>query len=248
MSELARLAYLEAMGVESYFPRYRLPAARASQHCPLPVVAEPAAAAATASANDAAQAPVAAPAPRRRPESAVRDLGGLLEETGQRAAPRQPAAKATSAPAATAAADAPTFALRFVHSDCGLLLVDASAQAVAEASLRRFADNLFFALSGRARIALRCAPFRWPMRDNPLLGRDGDAATDMLRATLAAAVEREGPRAVLLAGPVAQSYLSSATEGLAATVVALPGIDELFAQPAGKAELWQRLQGLAVSS
>lgn len=232
MDEYRRLAYLEAMGVDSYFPIFRLPGAKPSERCALPAVAEEVAGRAADTVVDVAtdSAP-AEPQKRTAP-----NLGGLLESEGRSAS------KPAPTPEPEPAEEAPRFALRLIHTDCGFLLVDSLSETVSEKRLLRFVSNLLLAVTRQQDIRLSTAVFRWPMAENPLLDNGEAAAREALHAGITANIERHSVRWLILMGEPAAAYLD--VDELAVAAVTLPAPVEVFRDPQRKRDIWEKLKVL----
>lgn len=228
MDERTRLAYLDAMGIESYFPIFRLPGAKPSERCATAVAVQPQRRRAQPAESETPAAPVRA---RKAP-----DFGDLLE-------PESKPPSRSPAPASTPPRESVLrFELRLIHSDCGFLVVDSDSAQVPEGRLLRFVSNLLLAVTRQRQIRLSTTVFRWPMADNPLLGSGEAAAREALQASIAANAERHGVQRLLLMGESAQTRLSGVAEQLSLPAISLPAVERIFREPELKPVVWKTLR------
>lgn len=224
MNELQRQQYLEALGVESYMPRWVLPLAPAPQRCaaPLPVEAqeqEPAVAApqvaevvasqqreSLVSAIDV-QPEVRQPEPKETsspapPETTAPTIQLLDEPAVEPAAPE---AKVETVPDASEIQEV-SFALGAWRVSDDLLIVDSRKVELA-LPVDALLVNILSAL-GYPRVALpKVEVVRWPREESAFLDRSETAARAMSQAWLSARLEAQPAKFLLLLGAEACHYL-----------------------------------------
>lgn len=239
LPEIRRLAYLHAMGVDSYFPRIALAGAPPSMLCEQPPAPEPIA---ESPARARETVPDSAPQTGGSPKS----LRDLLPPVA--AAARPAAGKRTHSAPAAADVDSVRFTLRFFQLPGSTLLVDASPEAAPEARLQRLAGNLLLAISrldGGAgtgssdSAAMQQHVFRWPMVGNAQVARSEQAAQEAVTAAVQGNCERHGFTRVLLMGELALRYASAPLDGV--RLLPCESLAYYLATPAAKAQLWRDL-------
>lgn len=245
LPEGKRLAYLQAMGVESFFPRFRLPGAPEPVLCKtLPAPEELEVSSGQAPSHKALienrEAPVENREAREAPESARNLLRDLVEKPVVTNAP-----KSVSAVAAEPKADKLQFSLRFYQVPGLALLVDASPEQVPETALKQFAANLMLALSrhqktwqGSIKQSLQQHLFRWPVVGNHALAQGEHEAQEAVNAAILANCERNAVPQVLLMGANAQRFAGELGElkGVSTETIA-----HYLQTPAAKRALWAQL-------
>ncbi len=245
MIEAQRLAYLEAMGVDSYMPRRLLTLAPEPLLCDtlaevvaevVPEQAEAGSAAPsgdalvsapqTASAENAAVAPApVAPQQRERPPIEWGDE----PEAGKA---KQPAAQ-------SGRGNAKAFKLRasIAVSDQGWLIADASPAPLSASQMMPWSAQLLRALSGQPGQS-RYSVFNWPPPRTQSLAVTEAEANESFAALLTGAVERDQVRCVLLLGETWREW----TLPPEVQVVRGPSIAEMRQDPKAKALLWQSMR------
>lgn len=238
LPEPRRLAYLQAMGVDSYFPRVALTGAPPSVLCEQAPVPEP-----------VAESP--APARETVPDNA-RQTGGspqaLRDLLPPVAAARPAAGKRTHPAPAAPDVDSVRFTLRFFQLPGSTLLVDASPEAAPEVRLQQLAGNLLLAiarLDGGAgtdasdSAAVQQHVFRWPMVGNSQVAQSEHAAREAVTAAVQGNCERHGITRVLLMGELAVQYASTPVAGV--RLLPCESLAHYLATPTAKAQLWRDL-------
>jgi hypothetical protein len=235
-SELLRLHYLQAMGISSYYPRFRLPAALPSQPCPWPqAIAE--AAPVTPVAQQPAATGMATPenapqSPRPRPTSAE------LPATK----PKQ--VTVVSRPAESAQSGALQFQLLLLAVDTELALlcqIPALSKPQLQDRQARLLHNLLRWL-GKA-LPANAAPrrFQWPLPGMPLHDDQQQAVASLGHFVQQAAVEQPFRHLLLLGGQLAEQLASTAFVPDTCQLTVIPGLDEMLALPQQKRDAWQAL-------
>ncbi len=243
LPEAKRLAYLEAMGIDSYFPRINLPGAKQSVLCQtLPVREE----AATEGPVDIA-APMGA-APDAAPQLATGHdtLLALMPQIGGRESPATKKVEAAPAQTAVAKSAALRFNLRFFQLPGLAMIVDSSPDSAPEPPMQRFVANLLLALSaldenweGAIKPNLQQHVFRWPLVGNAQIDQGEQAAREAVNASVFANRERHAIPLILLLGEQAAQF--GAGDYPDARVICLESISHYLVNPAAKRELWQAL-------
>ncbi|MBB3047708.1 hypothetical protein FHR99_001974 [Litorivivens lipolytica] len=239
LPEAKRLAYLQAMGVESFFPRFRLPGAPEPRLCDtLPTADEMTAFAEPQS--ESVEPPRPERAPREAPEAARNLLRDLVEKPASPET-RKPTAAATPA---VPKAEKLQFTLRFYLVPGLVLLVDASPEQVPETALKQFAANLMLALSRRSpdwqgsiKQSLQQHLFRWPVVGNQALAQGENEAREALTAAIQANCERHSLTQVVLMGANAQRFV----EADLVKAIHSEAMAHYLQTPLAKRELWAQL-------
>ncbi len=248
MNEYQRQAYLDALGMEQYVPRWLMPHAPVPSACELPVMApEP-------SQKTASQPPVSTPAPAAGPQPVADFLDDM------RRPPEKPRRRETES---TPVAPAPTeavreriapFTLSIWRSPLPVLVVDAR-QPRAAMPTDRLLRNLLQALAPHdsQRVSEEVLP--WPLVNQKAVRLTAEDARAELSTWLETELTNRPVRHLLLMGEAASRFLlpedkhyqevlwqslSLAPENLS-TLVA-PSLLELLRDPSLKRPLWQALQ------
>lgn len=236
MIEPRRQAFLDAMGVVSYVPRFVLVNARPSPRCampsapshvPDPVVATP--------AGPSAESP--APVAEARVPRPALDLPGVLSPSPVARVERDHTSKPVR------------FTADLVASQLGLMFVSEGGLTPEQ---KRLLANIAKAFSrhflqDRAP-GLQASRFSWPVTQSPGLAQGVDAARDALSANLLAQAERFELRWVVLFGDTLQPYVDTrllAAEGIA--LLHCVAVAELLSQATAKADLWRALRQAATA-
>lgn len=244
MNELQRMQYLDALGVDTYMPRYTLPLGGDSRLCmPVPVVRRVAVSEGPAPVVDGAV------------ESSSSAMVQALLEPAQAAPANDGVKDNPSLPNPVAdftepsAVSAVSFSLSiWVVSEC--LIVDSRRQGSGlptDALLANMVRAMGWQVSGAAEV------FRWPMEEMPTLV-DAASAKDVLQSLFDVKVETAAVSRCLLMGEDALNYCSNADgfanhlggavdtlyEGLQACVI--PSLESMLMDPKQKAIAWKALQ------
>ncbi len=227
MNELQRQQYLDALGIDSYMPRWVLPMAPAPVLCQ-PVTAQP------ERAGSVPPQPVATevmaqttPAPAERVESAALTASAPQSEASATVADARQvlAAMATPTPAAepstdtgvagravaplsaaTANAETPRFALSLWRIGASLMVID-SRQAELALPTEPLLSNILLALGFPQQRLPRAEVMRWPMYENHLAPQGEEAARETIVAMLEALLEQQPVPYLLLMGADACHYV-----------------------------------------
>lgn len=237
LPEARRLAYLEVMGVDSYFPRLTLPGAKPSVLCEtLPAVEELEVAVELAPATE--------PVPQRA--TGQETLRALLPNVD--IAAKTDAKKPAKALAATVApkAELLRFNLRFFQVPGLAMIVDASPDSAPEPAIQRFVANLLLALSdlnegweGAIKANLQQHLFRWPVVGNAQVDQGEQAAKEAVAASVLANRERHAIPLILLMGEQAAHY--GVGDYPDTRVLTVASVSHYLSSPLAKRELWQTL-------
>ncbi|MFA7555492.1 MAG: hypothetical protein WCY88_14685 [Spongiibacteraceae bacterium] len=267
MNELQRLSYLEAMGVDNYTPRLRLPGALASQQCVLPVIKL---AVDNTVANGTATEGIglASPAVAMQTDPAVRlAVGSASAASNGAAAAKQ--ALLGAAPAAAAKAiedlgakttlrggvnkqDIPHFSLSIIRGSNVLILDDGMTGDVDPSEYLQLLTNLLYAV-GAGKQQLTIDSFVWPMAKNSHIDQSETAARQALQAFLGNQVERVSSTIVLILGDTPAHYLSeqAIAKGewvehplLPVKLLRSHSVRSMLSDPRIKSVVWQDLQPL----
>ncbi|NIB40003.1 hypothetical protein HBA55_10420 [Pseudomaricurvus alkylphenolicus] len=234
INEIQRQTYLDAMGIDSYMPRWILPMAPQPQYCQ-PVLspgndeaerpAEAAGAspgvAADASTVTAASSADPSAAPQRAPTAEVGAPADALKVLAETPAQESPASsdpaisggagpqKASPAASLLASLDAPVpkFALSWWRIGEELLVID-SRHAELALPTEPLLINMLSAL-GFPRAPLPPAEVvRWPMVNNPHAAQGAGEARDTLAAMIETMLESQPVKHLLLMGEDACRYIA----------------------------------------
>ncbi len=258
MQEARRLAYLNAMQVDSWLPRLALPFAAPSPlqwqtpveaELPEPVMQVP---------RPVAAAPAPTPEPVAAPVEALRSrIEVPRPATPARGTPpavvEDVEAEAEAAPT-TAAGAPPRFALQLLRAGACVLLVELPT---GEPFASR--DPAYLLLKDLLRAAglpdspqVLGEPVRWPLLRRGSLDQGPQAALEYVQGFIAARLEAEGDcRCLWLVGLSAVRFAGEGEaelfnrelqiDGLGAAW-AVPGLDLLMDEPARKADLWRAMR------
>ncbi len=239
LPEARRLAYLEVMGVESYFPCQMLPGAKPSILCEtLPVIEETV---------------LAEPDPQRQPQpqratgedtlrALMPDIDFAQKKPPKAAVPIKETAQTQSA----GKPEAVRFNLRFFQVPGLAMIVDSSPDSFPEPPLQRFVANLLFAVSGlndgwegAIKTNLQQHLFRWPLVGNHQIEQGEGAAREAVTAAILANHERHSAPLIVLMGQAATDFGGGDYSG--ARVVSAQSVSHYLNTPQDKRELWQSL-------
>ncbi len=249
MSEPVRLAYLDAMGVDAWFPRVALPGAK-----PSPLLTAPPAAVVTASTAGAPA--INNTAERVAPEAAVAALKDLTAQTAAPAAAAARNAPARNAPARPAETGAPVARGRisldlFIFSS-GTVIVNAAAGST-DPAVSKLAKNIARAPVGFATTESgdRASKIDWPPAGLKSGGDDEAAALEFVLASVASALQQANAERLILLGEKISALLLTADgkphKHLGSIRVATgPSLQTMLSDPTSKAVLWRSMQKLAV--
>lgn len=265
MNEALRLDYLQAMGVDSYVPRFVLEGAAASPLCeldfPVPEYDDGGSSAADSydieneyqshsAQRDAEQSGSAVVAPLDKGQSRSRiasDLEGLtLGEKPQ----KRPAAAAGGD---TAVQPNPEFSVDLVGTNIGVIFIADTSDKPLNPSEKRLLANIAVAVKVHHKIeaapAFSSAKFQWPVAKTLGLAQGVEAAKDALLGNVMAHAERQDAQCVVVFGDEIKAYFDHAllsSSGLNVVFSAAPAA--MLADGSLKAALWQQLRQLSLAS
>jgi len=237
MNELRRLAYLDALGIDSYVSRRVLPGAAPTQR--LVVVPRAPATPATQSL------------PEARVSASVDVRAQLQAENAEASKPVRRAATQASMPKSTTVApvvsvQTPFSLAAIVVSDClwvealqeGLL---ASDQVQLIAAMGR-ALTLVNPHRAKAPNEPRVAQFDWPMHNNQQLDNSAEAARASASAFLGRKIQEYQCRGLVLLGKRCEQWLDTGIiDGRGLSVVRTNSTQEMLVNSLQKAQVWRDL-------
>lgn len=232
MREPLRSRYLAALGIDNYAPRALLPGALPSAACEWDI--EALEAPAPAAAPEGSSAAPAAPVERPRIDALA---------TKDTSATRNAAPVPVETPARNAAQAAiPRFALSIVFAANGVLLIDDAPSAGAQRSeYERLLGNFLKAATHSEEFSLDV--FFWPLRRNPQIAQDENAARETLSAHLQKQIQQRAIRTVLLLGDAAQRWVDIDAAALRSIrSISLLGC---LREPASKRQLWNDVRDVS---
>jgi hypothetical protein len=235
MNELQRQAYLEAMGVVSYFPRAELPGALPSPILEMPVAEE---VVHTPVQPEAAVAPVV----NATPAGQVQSAKAIFEQTGEavvdQLARRREVRPKRSGPVASAS-DIPSFALTIAKTQAGFLIVDEGLKPDQDyTEYLRLLQNMLFAV-GAGMQAVQLDSFTWPMINNPQIDQSAEIAGQTLTVYIDKLIKEQRVSYVLVMGETAAKYMPA---NLSVFSLSTSSALQMLADPQLKAGAWQDLQ------
>lgn len=248
MNELQRQAYLSALGIENYAPRWLLPSARVPLACEMPVFDIPAATVETSPLGFVAAA-MSTHSERNTPApNLLTAIAGLADQK--------------KVPLAVNAADilqqlgvkkAPVvqpFSLTVYRPQPGFLIIDSRNTKLALPT-EVLLNNLLRAYFQKMQFALGEEVLRWPMIENRFVSRTEDDARNELQTWLAVENELRPIHALWLMGESAALYWLDPENDWSATcwtiqpikdsslqALILPSLNHLLQHPAQKSRLW----------
>lgn len=265
MNERQRTEYLEAMGIQTFVPRWVLPAAAPCRQAPLPEPVEAANAVASVEAPDKplGQSELGQSKGEPRKASIQRVSGIIGELAGKEPARAEP--KAAPGPAASQAkrvldvlaGPAPTetvhFSLSLWRVSEGLMVID-SHQTRQALPTNTLLSNILFAKGLRAPLP-RSEVLNWPV-PGAVDGEGGwTQAREMVQAFLNARFERQPVQSVWLMGEAAYRAVCAAEDdyhenigqlrdlsALGCLAVVLPSLTDMLRSPSLKAPAWQAIK------
>jgi hypothetical protein len=275
MNELQRQQYLDAMGVDTYMPRWVLPHAPPPVACDVSFIPDELEAGlsqgagkagnqAKAASNDAA-APVSTPATGVSAGASAKSesvLAALTEPvTSVEAAVEQvQSADKSTAKTSVNAEPVPQFALSIWRVSEQLLVID-SRQAQLALPTEPLLINILVALGYPRKPLPKAEVIRWPMVDNPFVGQTAADAREMLEAYLDGKLLTHPAKHILLMGEDACRYVLpevNSVEDQLGKVVALehhkvdaivvPSLSTMLLEPEQKRLTWKAIQPLILSS
>lgn len=238
LNELQRQAYLDAMGVDVYYPRLKLVGAKASVQCEMPVLAKIAASPAVKS--------VQADTARVERLASVSELLDIAVNNESVIEPAAPALKGS-------VEETPSFNLSVTVIPGSLLVVDdCGPEQLRSRDYQALLQNIVIAL-GLDKPVINSQPFQWPEAMKGHNDQSPNAAGQALQAYLARQMELGETRYLLVMGDAASQFALNTTvaEGVLAAhgdqsvqqLVTLSAC-RMLTEPELKRDLWQQLQPL----
>jgi len=251
--ELRRQAYLSALGIESYMPRWQLGNAPLSIACEMPVAIENKDAVPRDAFFDGS---IGTPAVvSQEPRDAV-VIGDVLRNLVEPAKAAKPVAKMAEVNRVAPSTDAaPRFSLSIWRPLDQWLVID-SRDAKAALPTEALLGNIMSALGGSTANKLQEEIWHWPIVDNVIVPFTADDARDALSAWLDAELDKRPCTRVLIMGEVAFRYLNPAerhysdmlwqqtSAGNGVIHLYSPSLVSLLRDPSSKRNLWQLLSSL----
>lgn len=257
MNELQRQAYLSALGIESYMPRWHLPSAPESVACLLPAIEiGPLVVSAQSPLIDSIITPTIVNEPAKLDSSTALDMLGSFDVRQKSATPINAASILQQLEEKKAPVVAP-FSLSLWRPIPGFLIID-SRNSAAALPTELLLGNLLRVVFGTTKPDLKEEVLRWPMIENRFVSRTVSDACNELQTWLAVENELRPINRLWLLGENAAQYFvnedvsvvgsrwqSVAVAGLSGqssmTALLLPSLSELLQKPIDKAPLWAAL-------
>ncbi|MEN0035406.1 MAG: hypothetical protein AAGC78_00005 [Cellvibrio sp.] len=251
MNELQRQAYLSALGIENYAPRWLLPSAPVPVACVLPVMDIPEQLIDSSSSVIFAGLDQSAQDNKKSPPDLLNSISELVEK------------KKISAPVNVTTIlqqleekKAPVvqpFSLSVYRPQPGFLIIDSrNTQLALPTDL--FLRNLLLSYLKSNQFSLNDEVLRWPLIENRFVSRTETDARNELQTWLAVESELRPINTLWLMGENASRYWLAADsdwvsacwavqaiDGLPLKALVLPSLNELLQNPAQKAKLWASL-------
>ncbi|MDR7091756.1 hypothetical protein [Cellvibrio fibrivorans] len=245
MNELQRQAYLSALGIENYAPRWLMPSAPVSVACVLPVYDIPVA------ATPASLEAVTIETRIESKPSAPNVLAAMADLGEQKKAPL--AINAAVILQQLEEKKAPVvqpFSLSVYRPQPGFLIIDSRNTKLALPT-EVLLNNLLRVHLKAVQPALGEEVLRWPMIENRFVSRTEDDARNELQTWLAVENELRPIHKLWLMGESAARYWLDASRDLAAIcwtaqpikdmslqALILPSLNQLLQNPTQKSRLW----------
>jgi hypothetical protein len=245
MNELQRQAYLSALGIENYAPRWFLPAAPVSVACVMPIqpiLAEPLVVSVIATVTENLQ---------QNKNTSPNLLNTIADLGEQKKAP--PAVKAAMILQQLEEKKAPVvepFSLSIYRPLPGVLIIDSRNTRLALPT-EVLLNNLLRAHLGSTSFVLGEEVLRWPMVENRFVSRTENDARNELQTWLAVENELRPINKLWLMGENAARYWIAAgsdwqqlywtkqsIEDLPLQALILPSLNQFLQKPLEKSRLW----------
>ncbi len=251
MNELQRQAYLSALGIENYAPRWLLPSAPVSVACVLPVFDIPVA------TVRSTETPSGTADVNLRTENTIPPSTLLTTITDLAEQKKRPlAVNTTEILRQLEEKKAPVvqpFSLTVYRPQPGFLIIDSRNTKLALPT-EVLLNNLLRAHIKEVQFTLDEEVLRWPMIENRFVSRTEDDARNELQTWLAVENELRPIRTLWLMGESAARYWLAIGRDWSATcwttqpvkdaelqALILPSLNQLLQNPAQKATLWNCL-------
>lgn len=225
MDEVTRQAYLGSMGIQSYFPRYILPAAKQSEQCEWPVLI-------------------------KQENNFISGFGDLKESLERDSVVSTKALdKATDIPAeqvkskSAGEAEEIRFQLAMVHINNEILVLALLPYMQASNALnttqKQLVNNIFNAFFEMpVNLNLDIKPFRWPFSEAPHIEKSTSAAKASLAAYLQQLQKKFAFNRLLIMGEKIAPLLGTENDY---EIIVCRSLDEMLKMPQLKREVWQQL-------
>ncbi len=248
MNELQRQAYLSALGIENYAPRWLLPFASVSPACAMPEFAISVATVETSPTTFVATAMNPHIESNTPPPNLLTTIADLAE---QKKAPRAiNAAKILQQLEGKKAPVVQPFSLTVYRPQPGFLLIDSRNTKLALPT-EILLNNLFRAHFKTLQLTLEEEVLRWPMIENRFVSRTEDDARNELQTWLAVENELRPIHTLWLMGESAARYwldpendwseicwTMQPLKDLSLQGLILPSLNQLLQKPEQKSKLW----------
>lgn len=238
LNELQRQAYLGAMGVEVYYPRLQLVAAKPSVQCEMPVLVDV--------ATPAGVKPAQADTRRGEGLASVNELLDIVVKNN-------PETESKAVPVKARPQDTPSFNLSVTVIQGSLLVVDDCApDHLRSRDYQALLYNIVNAL-GLGQQVINSQSFQWPEAMKGHNDHSPAAAGQALQAYLARQLELGETRYLLIMGDAARRFavnteladgvLAPHTDHQVQQLLTLSAC-RMLGEPELKRDLWQQLQPL----
>lgn len=229
MDEITRQEYLDSMGIQSYFPRYDLPAAKQSDQCPWPdslIVETSVKLNLDKTINEE---PLASPS-----------IKAVITETS----PDKPELAVTEKAVNKSDAEEVRFKLALIHiKDDALALVLLPYIHTSKAlslTQKQLFTNIFNALyKGGVELNVEIKPFSWPFSEALHVEKDAKAAKASLGAYLEQLKGQFSFRRFIVMGEKIAPFVEV---GDNYKMIVCRSLDEMLKMPQLKREVWQHLK------
>lgn len=248
MNELQRQAYLSALGIENYAPRWLLPSAPVSLACVVPLFDIPVAIAETSPAAFVAAAMNSHSESNTLAPNLLTTIADLAEQ--KKALLAVNAAEILQQLEEKKAPVVQPFSLTVYRPQPGFLIIDSRNTTLALPT-EVLLNNLLRAHFQNMQFALGEEVLRWPMIENRFVSRTEGDARNELQTWLAVENELRPIHALWLMGESAARYWLDPESDWSATcwtiqpikdsslqALILPSLNQLLQHPAQKSRLW----------
>ncbi len=227
MDEITRQEYLRSMGIQSYFPRFILPAAKESLQCEWPEILKPIVKAAVELKKPLQNEPQARSNPKpeniQKPEiiselSKVEKAGKEIEEVRFQ------------------------LVIIYVNEDTLVLISRPYMHATNSLSSvqKQLFTNIFNTLYDEAiSLNLEIKPFRWPFSEASHIEKDGQAAKASLGAYLEQLKAKHPFNRLILMGEKISQFVEASEKQ---QFIVCRSLDEMLKMPQFKREVWLQLK------
>ena len=254
MNELQRQAYLSALGIENYMPRWQLPWAPANSKCDLSVLEEDMLTNDTVETQSNSQPIIASSTPIHNPDVSGRLLDDI--KTTSVKPVKISAASILQNLEQKPVADIHPFSLSIWRPQPGMLVIDSRDTSLA-LPVELLLHNILRAFLGKPIASIPEEVLRWPMIENRFVSRTVTEARTELQTWLGVEHDLRPISQLWLMGENAARYflpenteLNSALwqshhlpeSGLTGFVI--PSLNQLLQQPLMKAQLWAAIKNI----